>query len=58
MDAVLKAEETEEIFVIRPSQDLKISRLEKNPAKIQAMYDLGTQDASASLNALWDYLNR
>ena len=58
LDAVLKAEETGEIFVIRPSQDLKIGRLEKNPAKIQAMYDLGTQDASASLNALWDYLNR
>ena len=58
LDAVLKAEETAEIFVIRPSQDLKIGRLEKNPEKIQAMYDLGTQDASTSLNALWDYLNR
>lgn len=33
------------ITLIRPSQYIKIGRLENKPEKLQAMYDLGVQDA-------------
>ena len=42
------------IFVIRPSETIAVSRLEKNPAKIQAAYDLGCRDAQI----LWPSLER
>ncbi len=41
-------------FVFRPSAEVKIGRLEKNPERIQAMYDLGMEDA----NARWDELTQ
>ena len=42
--------------MIRPSLSLPIHRIEKNPAKIQAMYDLGVSDAKQALAALKSYL--
>lgn len=45
-------EQTGELFVIRPSKDLGIKRMEKNPARLQEQYDLGRQDAKAALSAL------
>ena len=44
------------IFVIRPSETIAVSRLEKNPAKIQAAYDLGCRDAQALWPSLDCYL--
>lgn len=44
------------IFVIRPSETIAVSRLEKNPAKIQAAYDLGYRDAQALWPSLESYL--
>ena len=44
------------IFVIRPSGTIAVSRLEKNPAKIQAAYDLGCRDAQALWPSLDCYL--
>ena len=44
------------IFVIRPSETIAVSRLEKNPTKIQAAYDLGCQDAQALWPSLDCYL--
>lgn len=39
-------------FVIRPTEEIKISRLEKNPEKLQFVYELGIKDCKASLNEL------
>ena len=36
-------------FVLRPSQEIKIGRVEKDPEKLQAVYDLGRKDARAQL---------
>ncbi len=44
------------VFVIRPSQPIHMKRMESDPDKLQAVYDLGRSDALASLSALKKYL--
>ncbi|SUT88244.1 patatin [[Actinobacillus] rossii] len=56
VERVIELEKQGKIFVIRPSVDLQISRLEKDPAKVQTMYDLGMSDAKKQMQALKDYL--
>lgn len=43
-------------FVIRPSKTIDIGRIEKNPEKLQSVYDLGRSDGKAVLGALGEYL--
>ena len=50
--AVEQKAEKGEILLIRPSADLKVSRTEKDPDKIRALYNLGRQDAAAQLKAV------
>ncbi|MCQ2798811.1 MAG: patatin family protein [Bacilli bacterium] len=55
----LKAlEEKGEVFVIRPTEAIKISRTERNPNKLQATYELGQRDALKCIEALKEYLNK
>ena len=49
-------EEENRVFVIRPSELIKISRIEKNKDKIQEMYRLGMRDANTKLKDLNNYL--
>lgn len=56
VERVIELEKQGKIFVIRPSVDLQISRLEKDPTKVQAIYDLGMSDAKKQIQALKDYL--
>ncbi len=57
--ATLKKWEREgKAFVIRPSEAIEIGRIEKNPKKLQKVYDLGKRDALQCLDALREYLNR
>ena len=44
------------VFVIRPSETIQISRLEKDPEVLQTMYDLGMKDAQERLEDMIDYL--
>ncbi len=44
------------IFVIRPSKNVTIRRLESNPQKLQDMYDLGLGDAIGLWRSIEDYL--
>lgn len=46
-----------ELFVLRPSEDLQIKRMEKNPARLQAQYDLGHSDAMAAMERLKEWIN-
>ena len=46
----------DDIFVIQPTQDLKVKRLEKDVAKIEALYELGVSDAKNNLEGLETYL--
>jgi len=43
-------------FVFRPSVNMKIDRVEKNPAKITALYALGVKDAQEQMGRLKDFL--
>ena len=56
VERVIELEKQGKIFVIRPSLDLQISRLEKDPSKVQAMYDLGVAEGRSALAALRTYL--
>lgn len=44
------------VFLIRPEQTLEIGRLEKNPEKVQQVYDRGCADAERLLPALKAWL--
>ena len=44
------------MFVIRPSESIKISRIEKNKDRIQEMYRLGMRDTNNKLKDLKNYL--
>lgn len=57
VEEVEQAAKNGEIFAIRPSQDLAIKRLESDPNKIQAMYDLGVSNAKEQLEKLKAYLS-
>ena len=58
VENVIKLAEKGDIFVIRPSVDLKIKRIEKDPNKLKAMYELGIKDMQLQWKNLLDYLNR
>lgn len=45
-------EKNGDIFVIRPETDLPASRLEHDPAKVQATYDIGASDAKKAMKEL------
>ena len=56
MDQIEEMEKSGEIFVIRPSRDPQIGRMEKNPEKVKAVYDLGYKDACAQMETLKAWL--
>lgn len=49
MDFVEQLEQEGKIVVVRPSEYVKIARIEKNAIRLQAMYDLGIKDAQRQL---------
>ena len=57
VEDVIRLNEQGEIFVIRPSVTLPIRRIEKDVAKVQAMYDLGVADAKMAIPMLKQYLS-
>lgn len=57
VEDVIRLNEQGEIFVIRPSVTLPIRRIEKDIAKVQAMYDLGVADAKMAMSMLKQYLS-
>ena len=44
------------LFVIRPSKNFKISRIESNPERLQELYDLGVSDTLALLDDLKEFI--
>lgn len=58
VEEVIRADSTNEIFALRPSQTLPIKRLENNWDKIQQVYNLGVHDAKNRLVALQAYLTK
>ena len=56
LEKVIESEGKNEIFVLRPSKDLHIKRIEKDKEKLQAMYDLGIEDYRENIEELRKYL--
>ncbi|QNQ47483.1 patatin family protein [Pasteurella multocida] len=58
VEEIIRLNNNKDIFVIRPSHHLPISRIEKDVEKVQAMYDLGVTDAKREMAALKAFLSR
>ena len=58
LDKIQELEAAGEVFVLRPSRLVPISRIEKNVDKINEIYRLGYQDAENSYEAMLRYAGR
>jgi predicted patatin/cPLA2 family phospholipase len=58
MDKLEKLEKEGKIFVFRPSRKVDMSRVEKNPDKLQEMYDLGINYTNKLLKNLNKFLSK
>ena len=50
-------EKSGELFVIRPECDLPVSRIEKDPEKLKAAYEIGRKTAEGKLMQIEKYLS-
>ena len=57
VEKIIDMENRKELFVIRPTRKVDIKRIERNPEKLQEMYDLGISDCKQKLEKLKDYLD-
>lgn len=58
LDYLEKASKEGRLFLIRPLEDTKIGRLEKDKDKLNALYEAGYKDASDCYESLMEYLNK
>lgn len=58
LEKIIELEKEQKIFVMRPSKRIEIKRLEKNPDKMQEIYNLGQEDFLQSWKHLQKYLKR
>lgn len=58
MERIKAAEKEDKLFVIRPTQRVKIKRTETDPKKMQTMYELGIYDANNALDRLVAYMKK
>ena len=56
LDLIREYEKQGKIVVLRPSQNLKIARVEKNLQKLEAIHKLGVDDCTAKLDEIKKYL--
>ena len=50
-------EKNEELYVIRPESNLPISRTEKDPEKLRAVYEIGRKVATEKIDEIKKFLN-
>jgi len=58
LDELHSLKEDKNTFVLQPSKTIKISRTEKDPEVLKAMYQLGRQDAMENLDAMRKFVRR
>ena len=58
LDIIESLEKSGDICVLRPSQKIQISRIERNPERILSMYELGRADGKKNLERIMEFLNR
>lgn len=57
LDFIKELESKGKIVVLRPSQNLKVARIEKNLKKLTAIHKLGVDDCTLNLEKIKNYLN-
>ena len=57
LDLLAQWEREGKAYVIRPSEPIQIHRTERDPQKLQQVYDLGVSDCRKALPRLREYLN-
>ena len=57
LDIIKKMEDNNEIFVIRPTEPIRLGTIERNADNLQSVYDLGVKVCKERLDALKRYLN-
>lgn len=57
VEKIIRMEKAGELFVIRPSILIPIKRLERDPKKLQLLYDLGMADTLKVMDRLKNYLS-
>jgi predicted patatin/cPLA2 family phospholipase len=56
--AYLENEEMEgNVFIIRPIKPLKVGRMERNPQRLEELYNQGYEDAKSSVNNILKWVN-
>lgn len=58
VEKIINMENKKEIFVIRPSRLIHVKRIEKNPEKLQEIYELGIEDAKKKMDELKKFLSK
>lgn len=58
VEEIIRLEEAGDLFVIRPSRTIPIKRLEKDPNKLEEMYELGVRDTEKMMQDLKAYLEK
>ena len=58
LDMIEKEEKNGDVFVIRPSESLNITRLEKNKDKLESLYNLGFNDAKKAYDDLMKFISK
>jgi predicted patatin/cPLA2 family phospholipase len=56
LNLVKKHEKDGRILVLRPSEKIKMRRVEKNLNKLQAIYDVGVKDCNENLKKIKEYI--
>lgn len=57
VEYIKNKEKNGEIIVIRPSDKLDVGRIEKNPLKLKAVYEIGTKTAEQNLDKIIEFLS-
>lgn len=56
IEELKRLEDEGKVFVIRPTEEIKIKRTERDPKKLQSVYELGIKDACSIMEKLKEYL--
>lgn len=56
MDYIEELERQGKLFVIRPTQPLSVGRMERNPVKLQTLYEQGYEEATTQYESLIKWL--
>ena len=54
---IAEQEEKGKLFVIRPESALEIDRVEKDPARLRTVYDIGRATAARQIDKLREFLS-